>query len=337
MDNSQHCSFSVADRSYLAILKKDVHAFALRIGFTDTQLAEIDIIVAEITSNLIKHAKEGELLVKQVIHHNVVGIEIIGLDNGPGIKEINAMMKDGTSTKGTLGHGLGSIQRLSDTFQLYSLPNWGSIILARKYLGTLPARAKEKVEVRSINVPKPNETVSGDGIYSYLTPEYYKVISLDGLGHGPDAHAAVMKAIDEFKNCPFNDAVEVIKYIHPLIKRTRGAVGSLAIFSFKEKKWSLCGIGNIATRIHTGFSLKSYMPYNGIIGLTIPGTMKENIVPHSACLHLFMASDGVRTKWDLSKYPGIFKYDLSISAAAIYKDFARKTDDMSIVISKVNV
>lgn len=337
MDNSQHICFAVADRSYLAILKKDIHAFASNIGFPDTKLAEIDIVVAELTSNLLKHAKNGELLVKKVVHHNIVGIELIAIDSGPGIPEVASMMKDGTSTKGTLGHGLGSIKRLSDTFQLYSIPEWGSILLYRKYLKELPIKTSEKVEVRSINVPKPHETVSGDGIYSYITPEYYKVFALDGLGHGPDAHAAVTKAIDEFKNCPFNNAVEIIRYIHPLIKRTRGAVGSLAIFSFKDKKWNICGVGNIATRYNHTFMLKNYMPYNGIIGLTMPNTMKENFIPHASCQHLLMASDGLRTRWDLTKYPGILKYDLSIMAAALYKDNGRKTDDMSIVISKVNL
>lgn len=335
MDNHHH-SYAVADRSYLAILKKEVHALAIKVGFKDSPLAEIDLIVAEVTSNLLKHARGGELLVKAVEMHKTPGIEIIGIDNGPGMAEIQAMLKDGISTKGTLGHGLGSIQRFSDTFQLYSQPNWGSILLARKFLKPLPAKAVEKVETRYINVPKPNETVSGDGIFSYLTPEYYKTIALDGLGHGPDAQAATQKAIFEFKNCPLTDAVDIIRHLHPLIKRTRGAVGSVGVFSLNEKKWNICGVGNISTRVYNGMLLKNYMPYNGIIGLTTPGSMKANIVEHHPGQLLLMASDGMRTRWEINKYPGILKYDLSILAAALYKDHGRKTDDMSIVINKVN-
>lgn len=336
MDKHHH-SYTVADRSYLAILKKEVHALAVKTGFTGSPLAEIDLIVAEVTSNLLKHAREGELLVRMVEMHKTPGIEIIGIDNGPGIAEVAAVVKDGISTKGTLGHGLGSIQRFSDTFQLYSQPGWGSILLARKFLKPLPAKAMEKVEERYINVPKPNETVSGDGIFSYLTPECYKTIALDGLGHGPDAHAAAQKAIFEFKNCPLTDAVDIIRHLHPLIKRTRGAVASVGVYSFKDKRWNICGVGNICTRIFSGFQLKSYLPYNGIVGLTVPSSMKANLVEHHGGQLLLMASDGLRTRWEISRYPGILKYDLSILAAALYKDHGRRTDDMSIVINKVNV
>ena len=50
-----------------------------------------------------------------------------------------------------------------------------------------------------------------------------------------------------------------------------------------------------------------------------------------------LCSDGIKTRWDLSKYPLIGRYDLSILNAAIYKDHARKTDDMSVVSIKVNI
>lgn len=337
MDNFVHLNYAVADRSYLAILKKEIHSLAHRTGFQGAALAEIDIITAEITSNLVKHARHGELLVRTVSQNGTAGIEFLSIDSGPGISETAIAMKDGVSTKGTLGQGLGAIKRLSDVFQLYSIPAWGSILLSRRFLKPLSAHAPEPAEVRFINVPKPSESVSGDGIFYYLTPEYLKVISLDGLGHGPDAHAASQKAIDEFRNCPLTNAVDIIRYIHPLIKRTRGAVGSVGIFSFAEKRWNICGVGNISTRIQNGLVAKNYMPYNGIIGLTMPSTMKENLVDHTAGQLLVMMSDGIRTKLELSKYPGILKYDLSILAAAIYKDHARKTDDMSVVISKINL
>lgn len=336
MDSEQHTCYTLGDRSYLAPAKREIRSLAFGMGFSATQQAEIDIVVAEITSNLIKHAKFGELLVKKFAHQNASGIEIIAIDSGPGILELSHMMKDGASTKGTLGQGLGAIERLSDESQIYSLPAWGTILLARKYIKK-PTRIAEKVSVRSINVPKPTEHISGDGIYGYLTPDYYKVICLDGLGHGPEAHAASQKAIEEFKNCPFHNAAQTVRYIHPLIKRTRGAVGTVAIYSFKDKKWNMCGVGNITTRYNTNLQLKSYIPYNGILGLTLPKTLKENTIAQAACNHLFMASDGIKAKWDLSKYPNILKNDLSIAAAALYKDFGRKTDDMSIVISKVNV
>ena len=51
---------------------------------------------------------------------------------------------------------------------------------------------------------------------------------------------------------------------------------------------------------------------------------------------LLLCSDGIKTKWDLLKYPGVLKYDLSILTAVIFKDYARHTDDMSVVAVRLN-
>jgi hypothetical protein len=77
------------------------------------------------------------------------------------------------------------------------------------------------------------------------------------------------------------------------------------------------------------------MPYNGIIGLNIPGTMNYTVIPAEKNQQLIMCSDGLRSRWDVSKYPSILKYDSMLLAAALYKDFNRRTDDSSVFIGKV--
>jgi anti-sigma regulatory factor (Ser/Thr protein kinase) len=64
----RHISFSVDDRSYLSILKREVHRLSVHIGLTEKKVAEIDIVVAEIGSNIIKHAGRGEVLVMLTDH-----------------------------------------------------------------------------------------------------------------------------------------------------------------------------------------------------------------------------------------------------------------------------
>jgi hypothetical protein len=83
--------------------------------------------------------------------------------------------------------------------------------------------------------------------------------------------------------------------------------------------------------------VKSHLSYNGIIGMNIPNTMKEQVIDYERGQVLIMCSDGIRTRFDLQKYPGIFRYDLSILAAAIFKDYGRETDDMSVVVGRINV
>jgi anti-sigma regulatory factor (Ser/Thr protein kinase) len=63
MVNRIHFSFKADDRSYFAILKKDIHALAVQGSFNERKVGEIDIIVSEMVSNLVKHAGGGQVLV----------------------------------------------------------------------------------------------------------------------------------------------------------------------------------------------------------------------------------------------------------------------------------
>lgn len=325
--------FTVADRSYFSIIKKEIHKAATNANFTNYKVAEIDIIVAELVSNLVKHAKGGYLLVKLLADE---GIEIISMDDGPGMADVGSMVQDGVSTKKTLGTGLGAIKRMSDVFQVYSLKGWGTVVLVRVYKNEVKA-PPGKIEISTVVIPKPGEVKCGDGFYVKTYQDYTKILVGDGLGHGAEAEKAVKEAITMFKICIERTCFESLRFIHQNVKKTRGLVATVAILNHKERKWSICGIGNIQTRIVSPVTLKNYMSYNGVVGLNIPNSLKDQESTLEKGQMMILCSDGIKTRWDLNKYPGIFKYDLSIITATIFKDFARKTDDMSIMAVKYNL
>src|SRR5918993_104346 len=156
MVSRTHVVFKAEDRSYFAILKKEIHAIAVGATFTEAKVGELDIIVAELVSNLVKHAGGGQLLVKLIEESGVQGIELISIDDGPGMTDVTRMVADGVSTKNTLGQGLGAMKRLSDVFQVYSQKDWGTIILIRLYKESLPRFKKIPAEeIRSVEVSKP--------------------------------------------------------------------------------------------------------------------------------------------------------------------------------------
>jgi hypothetical protein len=123
--------------------------------------------------------------------------------------------------------------------------------------------------------------------------------------------------------------------MHEHVRKTRGLVGSVAILDLKQRHWKMCGIGNISSRLYGGIMFKHYVPYNGIIGMNTPNSLKESIMEAEKNQLLIMCSDGIRTRWDLHKYPSILKYDTMLLCASVYKDFNRKTDDTSVFIGKV--
>lgn len=336
MGNNTHAFFKANDRSYFAILKKEIHVIAVKAGFGERRIGEIDIIVAEMASNLVKHGGGGYILTKLFSENNIEGIEIIGIDSGAGITDLNKMLADGASTKHTLGLGLGAMKRLSDLFQVYSLKNWGTVILCRKYKKAHPVSAPPKVEIRSVVVPKPGEEACGDGFYSIVTKDHIKLFLGDGLGHGPEAAHAVQEAGAAFLNCTETYPPEVLRFINAEVRKTRGLVGSVAVFHTKLKKWELCGVGNISTKVNGPTFSKNYMSYNGIIGLNIPRTMHAQEFPGEKGQCLIMCSDGIKSRWETLKYTGIFRFDLSLLAASLIKDFNRNTDDASVAVCKIN-
>lgn len=330
-------NYHIEERSFVSYIKREIHLEVARAPFTPKQVAEIDLIVSEVTSNLIKHAGSGEVLYRTTETGNDAVFEIVCIDKGPGMSDPARMMKDGVSTTGTLGQGLGAIERLSDFFQIYSQPGWGTIAYAN--VTTTEKKYAPKpgldLELRALCVNKPRETVCGDGYRIVRTQHQVRTFFADGLGHGEHAKAAVDQAAECFAMIEGDDPADILKQVHEKVRRTRGLVAAVAIFDKKSLEWKICGVGNILVRLYSGLNFKTYMSFNGTVGLNIPNSLKASVFPVEKSQHLIMCSDGIRSRWSLNQYPAIFKFDNTILAAALYSDFTRGNDDASVLIAKV--
>lgn len=339
MVNATHQSFAADDRSYFSLTKKEIHKLASDSGFPTARLNGIDLIVSELTSNIHKHTVGGgEILAGIASDNRGIYLEIISIDNGPGFKDAEKVIADGFSSSNTLGHGLGSIKRFSDVFDIYSQIGWGTIVLSRVYKDAASAEktiTKNPLMCRGLVVSKPGEKVSGDGYFFQPLVNGFKILVADGLGHGPEANEAVNKAVEAFKSCKELTAADTIRAIHAAIKKTRGIVGNIIIYNALNRSWCACGVGNIATKWIGGLAVKNHLSYNGIIGHNIPNTMNDICLKQEDFQQFIACSDGIRSRWDPAKFPMIGLHDPIILNTAIYKDFARRTDDMSVVICKL--
>lgn len=335
MVDATHTSFAASDRSYFSLIKKEIHRKATEAGISEARTNALDLIVAEMTSNLFKYSVDGEILMGVFGTGSSAYVELLSIDNGPGMINPARMMQDGISTTNTLGHGLGSMKRLSDVFELYSQSGWGTVVLSRVYADAAKLKLKTPITVRPIVVSKPGEITSGDGFVVKSTDKYIKLMLADGLGHGPEANKAINEAATAFKVFPDYSPTETLRFIHTSIKKTRGAVINITGYNFAEKKWTTTGIGNIAARLFGPVTMRNHMSYNGIVGHNIPGSINDQEYGADQYNQVMLCSDGIKTRIELSRYPQILKYDPAILAAAIYKDHARRTDDMSVVVVKL--
>src|SRR5690348_6623312 len=117
MEVGQGRNVRIGDTSGAGEARRMAMSVARRLGFDDSHIGRVGIAVSEASTNMVKHATGGQLVLQQVGRD---GMAALALDHGPGIARPGEMMKDGASTSGTLGTGLGAIARQSSEFALWS-------------------------------------------------------------------------------------------------------------------------------------------------------------------------------------------------------------------------
>jgi serine/threonine-protein kinase RsbT len=108
--------------------------FAGRAGFRDRDKQAVVTVVAELSRNVVKYARSGRVVLSLIESADRRGIEVLVVDNGPGIADLELAMSDHFSTGKTLGLGLPGARRLMDEFSIDSTPGRGTRVLARKWL-----------------------------------------------------------------------------------------------------------------------------------------------------------------------------------------------------------
>lgn len=343
MDVNQHQQFLIPDKSYSNIAKRDITRLVESYGFSPGDVGKVNIIISELVTNLVKFATEGgELLVKP-LGSPVTGIEILCLDNGPGMSDPARMQEDGVSTYGSAGEGLGAIKRQSDEFDLYSQLGIGTVVLSRIYkTGRKKDLAADitRYEVGYVMVAKPGETFCGDNFALAQRGPDLHLLALDGLGHGVNAHEASRQAAQLFMASPATAPAAALRYLHANIKQTRGAVGLVASISGGTQRISYCGVGNIAGKLFSqdssipGAAYKNIISYNGILGHNVPNTLSNQQLEWGRSSMLILHSDGLKSRWDMSKFPSLNRQHATTIAAVLYKANSRKTDDTLVVVCK---
>lgn len=147
------------------------------------------------------HTRGGEILVRPMCSGSGErdGIEIVAVDGGPGMTDPARSRTDGYSTAGSLGYGLGTVERQSDFFDLYSHTNGTAIAAA--ICRDEPRRSSQnrtRYDVGAVHVAKAGEEVCGDNWAWRLRDGRLAILVADGLGHGLYAHEATSAALDVF-------------------------------------------------------------------------------------------------------------------------------------------
>ena len=113
---------------------------AAELTFSRGDQTVIAAAISEIARNILTYAGRGT--VRMSIKHDGdrSAVVVVARDDGPGIADITLAMRDGYSTSGGLGVGLGGARQLMDEFELISAVGEGTTITMRKWHPRVHAR-----------------------------------------------------------------------------------------------------------------------------------------------------------------------------------------------------
>ncbi|HJL50571.1 MAG TPA: ATP-binding protein, partial [Polyangiaceae bacterium LLY-WYZ-15_(1-7)] len=188
----------IEDASGVAAARYAAREVAMRAGVDIDGRERAALVATELASNAWRHAGGGELHVWTDGQGESPGsMGVLAVDRGPGIADVRAALRDGISTAGSLGHGLGAVQRLASWVGIATDAGEGTVVSAE--LGADPP-APWAALARPWRAPPPTRgEPCGDGWALVEEPSGARSwLVVDGLGHGAKAEEAARAALAVF-------------------------------------------------------------------------------------------------------------------------------------------
>ncbi len=321
----EHQRFTVSEASHPGAVRRAASALVARLGGDAAHAGRAALIATELTTNVLKHAARGEVHLYGQGGGIGWAVSMVAIDQGPGMRDMEACLADGMSTAGSPGTGLGAIRRLANRFDICS-STAGTVVLAEMRVGRTAA-----FEVGALRVPHPGEAVCGDDYYVVLLPAGpATALVVGGLGHGLAASSAAEMAVRIFRARPQTDPVAALQILHDALRATRGAAAAVATLDRARGTVRFAGIGNVQGVVVSEDGVRHMVSHHGTLGHRVH-RIQEFSYPMPRGALVLLHSDGISSRWDLGAYPGLARQHPALVAGVLYRDFARRTDDASVV------
>jgi anti-sigma regulatory factor (Ser/Thr protein kinase) len=324
----------VEDSSHVGEARRMAASLCRDLGFDETRAGQAALVVTELATNLVKHTAGagGTLILRPIEEAGATGIDILSLDRGPGIASIGESLRDGRSTAGSAGTGLGAVRRLSSVFDIWSSPGRGAAVLSRIWTGSPPG-FPPSLDVGAVCLPVRGEQACGDAWAMKRGRNATTFLLADGLGHGPDAAAAADLAVAILEKQASRSPAELVSLIHAGLRGTRGAAVAVVEVSPGANVVRFAGVGNITGLILSGGTSRSLVSHNGTAGVEAR-KVEQYSHPWPEDGMLVLHSDGLATLPLLEDSPGLARKDPALIAGVLYRDHQRPRDDSTVVVAR---
>ncbi|MFD1587533.1 ATP-binding protein [Halorientalis brevis] len=334
VDTERTVRETVAQDGDEVLVRKAAEDVATDVGFDETGAAEVGIVAAELSTNVLKHAGTGEVTIEHVTDDDRDGVRIESLDAGPGIDDVDAAFADGASTVGTLGRGLGAVNRLMDqvTVAAPGEPDYGTHVVADRWLRpTYEATTPCPLGFGAASRPKSPGTSNGDSFIIKRWNDTALVGVIDGLGHGPKAHDAAIAAKGYVERHYDRSMESIFTGTERACRGTRGVVMALARFDWAAESVTFASVGNINCKVDGPADL-SIVPRRGVLGSNGPDPVvtTSSWTPDS---RMVLFSDGMVSHWDWAEYDALFQEPATVTARKLLAQLGKDHDDATVVVA----
>ncbi|GAA5207712.1 SpoIIE family protein phosphatase [Streptomyces thinghirensis] len=336
----------VHDTTRVRDVRVAAEAACARAGLDSQRTAVGALVATELATNLLKHAGGGRIVINLAQDPDIdegtsSWVQVTSLDHGPGIPDVEAALRDGcTTVPASLGAGLGTCLRVSNTFDLHSRRGQGTVAVAR--VGPAPAarartlRPGRGVRAGGINVSLAQDEYSGDAFGCVRSGSRLTLMLADGLGHGIRAAQAAVAAVAQLRNTAGRPPDEVLRSIHGVLRSTRGAAVVVGQADVATGRFSFCGVGNVGARLHSGGTWRPLLSHPGIVGARLPASLPLQHGTWRADSLLLVHSDGLPSRWTPPTDPQLLTLDPALIAAVVLREASSAArplhDDTSVAV-----
>lgn len=320
---------TVADDSAVAEARRRAAELGAAAGFGELRAGQLAIVATELSTNLLKHADGGKLLIGAGEAH----VDLLALDRGAGMADVERCLADGYSSAGTPGNGLGAVRRMAHRFHVASWPGRGTAVFARLLRNGAAPDASD--EVGAVEMAKAGEVVCGDAWALHRDASQCTLFMVDGLGHGSQAALAANEAVSQFRRSRTDMPVDIVQAVHLAIRHTRGGAVAVARIDYAASTVVYAGLGNIAASLAAPSGhLRRMVSLNGTAGHNAR-KIQAFEYPCGDGL-LIMHTDGITSSWTLEPYPGFARLHPMLLAGLLMRDHSRGRDDATVVVARTH-
>ena len=128
-------TLSVRATTEVVSVRHRVRSYAVECGFSLVEQTKIVTAASELARNMVEHGHGGTVLIEALDDGSRRGLRLTFEDTGPGIANIQEALRDGFTSGGGMGLGLGGARRLSNEFDIQSEPGKGTRVMIARWRG----------------------------------------------------------------------------------------------------------------------------------------------------------------------------------------------------------